>query len=149
METASQQSREVAQNLREVVASQREALKDSKWEASVKEAAKAYRDLVKILETEGVTDPDEYGFLVQEKQRLDNVMKELQSDKEERDKLVGESQERLQIGREARRAMTRARREFLSTALSQNNFRAYRNSAIWRRSTYHRALFAYDVERPR
>ena len=122
METASQQSREVAQNLREVVASQREALKDSKWEASVKEAAKAYRDLVKILETEGVTDPDEYGFLVQEKQRLDNVMKELQSDKEERDKLVGESQERLQEAREARRAMTRARREFLSTALSQNNF---------------------------
>ena len=122
METASQQSREVAQNLREVVASQREALKDSKWEASVKEAAKAYRDLVKILETEGVTDPDEYGSLVQEKQRLDNVMKELQSDREERDKLVGESQERLQEAREARRAMTRARREFLSTALSQNNF---------------------------
>ena len=122
VETASQQSREVARNLREVVASQREALKDSKWEASVEEAAKAYRDLVKGLETEGVTDPDEYGSLVQEKQGLDNVMKKLQLDREERDRLVGESQERLQEVREARRAMTRARHEFLSTALSQNNF---------------------------
>ena len=122
VETASQQSRGVAQNLREVVESQREALKGSKWEASVEEAAKAYRDLVESLETEGVTDPDEYGSLVQEKQRLDNVMKKLQSDREERYKLVGDSQERLKEVREARRAMTRARREFLSTALSQNNF---------------------------
>ena len=122
VETASQQSREVARNLREVVASQREALKDSKWEASVEGVANAYRDLVKSLETEGVTDPDEYDSLVLEKHRLDNVMKKLQSDREERDRLVGESQERLQEVREARRAMTCARREFLSTALSQSNF---------------------------
>lgn len=122
LETASQQSKEVAQNLREVVASQREALKDSKWEASVRGAEKAYRDLVRILEKEGVTDPDEYDSLVQEKQRLDNVMKELQSDREKRAKLVGESQKRLREAREARRAMTRVRRDFLATALSQNNF---------------------------
>ena len=122
VETASQQSREVARSLREVVASRREALKDSKWEASVEEAEKGYRELVKSLETEGVTDLDGYGSLVQEKQRLDNVMKELQLDREEQDKLVGESQERLQEVGEARRAITRARCEFLSTALSQNNF---------------------------
>ena len=121
VETARQQSRELARSLREVVASHRDALKDSKWEASLEESAEAYQELVKSLETEGVTDLDEYGSLVQEKQRLDNAIKELQWDKEEQDKLVGESQERLQIVREARRAITRARSEFLSTALSQNN----------------------------
>ena len=112
----------MAQNLRGVVESQREALKNSRWEASAEEAAEGYRNLVKSLETEGVTDPNEYDTLVQEKQRLDDEMKNLQSDKEERDRLVGESQERLQEVREARREMTRARREFLSNALSQNNF---------------------------
>ena len=122
VETASQQSREVAQDLRAVVESEREALDGSKWEGSVEEAAKAYRDFVESLATEGVLDPSEYGSLVQEKQRLDNEMKKLQSDREEREKFAGDSQERLQEVREARRAMTRARREFLSTALSQNNF---------------------------
>ena len=122
LETARQRSSEVAQNLREVVASQREGLKESKWEASAKEAEKAYQELGKILGTEDVADPKGYDSLVQEKQRIDKAMKELRSDREERVKYAGESQERLQEVQEARRAMTRARREFLSTALSQNNF---------------------------
>ena len=122
VETAGQQLREMAQNLRGVGESQREALKNSKWEVSAEEAAEAYRNLVKSLETEGVSDPNEYGSLVQEKQRLDDEMENLKSDKEERDRLVKESQERLKEVREARRATTRARREFLSNALSQNNF---------------------------
>ena len=122
VETAGQQLREMAQNLRGVGESQREALKNSKWEVSAEEAAEAYRNLVEGLETEGVSDPNEYGSLVQEKQRLDDEMENLQSDKEERDRVVEGSQERLEEVREARRAMTRARREFLSNALSQNNF---------------------------
>ena len=122
VETAKQQLREMAQNLRGIVESQRETLRNSRWEASAEETVQAYGDLVKSLETAGVTDPNEYGSLVQEKQRLDEEMKSLQSDKEERDRLVGESQERLLHVSEARRAMTRARREFLSNTLSQNNF---------------------------
>ena len=122
VETASQQLRDMAQNLRGVVESQREALRNSRWEVSAEEAVQAYGDLVQSLETEGVTDPNEYGSLVLEKQRLDDEMKNLQSDREERDRLIEESQERLQQVSEARRAMTRARREFLSNTLSQNNF---------------------------
>ena len=122
VETAGHQLREAAQSLRGTAESQREALKDSRWQTSVEEATEAYRGLVKLLETDGVTDPNEYGSLVQEKQRLDSETKSLQSDKEERDRLVEESRKRLQEVWEARRAMTRARREFLSNALSQNNF---------------------------
>ena len=122
VEKASRQSSEVAQNLREVVASQREALKGSRWEASVKEADRAYQELVKVLVTEGITDLNEYDSLLEKKQHLDDKMKELQSDRGERDKLVRVSQERLQEVREAGHAMTRARRKFLSATLSQNDF---------------------------
>ena len=122
VETARQQSREVAQNLRGVAESQRETLNNSRWAALVEEAAEAYRDQVKSLEEEGVTDPNEYASLVQEKQRLEIVMKDLQSDRDEQARLVGEAQQRLQEAGEMRRAMTRARRDFLANALSQNNF---------------------------
>ena len=122
IDTAGHQLVEVAQSLRGVAESQREALKTTKWQASLEEAIVAYEGLVKDLETEGVTDPNEYSSLVQEKQRLDNQMKDLQAAKEERSKLLEESQERLQGVWDARRSMTRARRDFLATALSQNNF---------------------------
>ena len=122
VETARQQSRVVAQNLRGVAESQRETLNNSRWAALVEEAAGAYLELVKSLEEEGVTDPNEYASLVQEKQRLETDMRDLQSNRDERDKLVGESQQRLQEAGEARRAMTAARRDFLTNALSQNNF---------------------------
>ena len=49
-------------------------------------------------------------------------MEDLKSDREERDRLTRDAQKRLQRVRQARHAMTRARRDFLSTALSQNNF---------------------------
>ncbi|MCZ0942665.1 MAG: AAA family ATPase [Gammaproteobacteria bacterium] len=122
VETARQQSREVAQTLRGVATSRRETLNNSRWVALAQEAATAYGELVKSLEEAGVTDPTEYASLVQEKQRLETVMKDIQWYKDERDKLVEESQRRLQEAGEARRAMTAARREFLTNALSQNDF---------------------------
>jgi hypothetical protein len=120
--TAAQESRDMAQRLRQAVQTQREALAKSVWQASVEQTAGDYQSLVEDLETEGVNDPNEYGILVQARQRLDGEMKILESDKEQRDRLVGQSQERLQKVWEARRAMTRARHEFLSDALVQNNF---------------------------
>ena len=122
VETARQQSRQVAQDLRAVSGSQREALKNSRWATLVEGAAEAYRNLVKSLESEGVTDPNEYGSLVQEKQRLETEMAKIKSDKDERARLVGEAQQRLQEAGEARRAMTHARRDFLTNALAQNDF---------------------------
>ena len=122
VETADQQLRMAAESLRRVVESQRETSRTGKWQCYVEKAGEAYRNLVKHLEIEGVTDPNEYESLVQEKQRLDSEIKSLQSDKEERDKLVRESKNHLQEVQKARQAMTIARRDFLSKTLSQNNF---------------------------
>lgn len=120
--TAAQELRSTAQRLRQVALSQHETLTTSPWQETVEQTASDYRRLVKDLESEGVTDPNEYGILVQSRQRLDAEMKTLQSEKEERDRLVKQSLERLDKVWEARRAVTRARNEFLFRALAQNKF---------------------------
>ena len=122
LDTAAQESRDTAQRLRQLSQSHREALTKSDWQALVELTASDYKSLVSDLETEGVTDPNEYGTLVQARQRLDGETKSLQSEKENKIRLTRQSRERLQKVLEARRAMTYARREFLSRALAQNNF---------------------------
>ena len=122
LSTAAQETRTTAQRLRRAAETQREKLTTSDWQASVSQTADDYRRLVKELESEGVNDPNEYGTLVQARQRLDSEMKILNSEKEQRSRLVKESQEHLEKVWEARRAITRARQDFLSCALAQNKF---------------------------
>jgi energy-coupling factor transporter ATP-binding protein EcfA2 len=120
--SAAQGMRDVARRLREAVETQREALMKSSWQASVVQATGDYEGLVEALKSEGVSDPNEYGQLVQERQRLEGEMKNLESEKEERNRWVDQSQERLREVQEARRAISVARHEFLSKALAQNQF---------------------------
>ena len=120
--TVAQELRATAQRLRRAAETQREKLTTSDWQALVNQTADAYRRLVKDLEAEGVTDPNEYGTLVQARQRLDGEMKILESEKEQRSRLVKKSQEHLEKVWEARRMVTRARHDFLSCALAQNNY---------------------------
>lgn len=119
---ASHQLRDIGQNLRRIVESRREALKNSRWKAAVDEAEADYGELISSLEAEGVSDPDEFGSLVRDKQRLDHAMKDLQLVIEKRDRLLKGSQRLLTKVQEARRAITRARDDFLSNALCQNDF---------------------------
>ncbi len=122
MDTAAQKLRDAAHRLRSSAKTQREALTRSAWQAAVDRASGEYDRLVKALQEEGVTDLNEYGRLVQDKQRLDGEMKVLESHEGERAGLIEASQEQLKDVLEARRAMSRARSEFLSDTLAQNNF---------------------------
>ena len=120
--TAAENLRDSAQRLRGVVETQREALTKSAWQAAVDGVARDYEQLVETLRTEGVSDPSEYGRLVQERQRLDGEMKLLQSMKEERDRLAEQSWSRLRKVLEARRAVSVARDAFLTETLARNSF---------------------------
>ena len=120
--SAAQSLRDAAQRLRETIETQRGALIQSSWKTSVDQATGSYESLVETLESEGISDLNEYGQLVQERQRLEGEMKDLESEKEERDKWVAQSQERLREVQEARRAISAARHEFLSKALAENRF---------------------------
>ena len=114
--------RDNAQRLRENIAMQRDKMSDGTWRKAMDRAASDYEKLVETLHAEGVDDPDEYGQLVQERQRLDGELKLLESLQEERERLRLSSQMQLQDVLKARQAVSDARDEFLVTTLSHNNF---------------------------
>jgi hypothetical protein len=111
-----------AQRLRGVVKTQRETLTKSAWQEAVDRADSNYARLIGMLREEGVTDPSEYSRLVQDRQRIDTELARLDSLREERDRLVGESQTGLRRVLEARRAVSDARDHFLTEALTDNKF---------------------------
>ena len=114
--------RKNAQQLRDVVETQRRALAASGWQEAVAQAVVDYRRLIDTLQAEGVSDPSEYGRLVQERQRLDSELERLESMRKERDRLVGQAQSRLREVLEARREVSRTRDCFLAETLAQNTF---------------------------
>ncbi len=120
--TAADDLRATAQRLREVVNTQREALKSSIWQAAVDRAAGDYSRLVEMLREEGINDLNEYSRLVQDRQRLDGELSRLDSMRAERNRLVEASQANLQNVLEARRALSDARSTFLERALAENRF---------------------------
>ena len=120
--TAADDLRATAQRLRGVVDTQREALTSSIWQAAVDRAAGDYARLVAMLHEEGISDPNEYSRLGQDRQRLDSELSRLDSMQAERNRLVEASQASLQSVLEARRALSDARSEFLEHALAENRF---------------------------
>lgn len=114
--------RDSAQKLRAAVAAQRAELAKTAWQVAVDKAASDYQALVDVLKEQGVTDPSEYGRLVQERQRLDSETKRLASLKEQRDKVAEQAQAQLKKVLEARRVVSRTRQDFLAQALAQNPF---------------------------
>ena len=120
--TAADDLHTTAQHLRGVVDTQREALTKGTWRAAEDQAVRDYDQLVKTLREEGISDPNEYGRLVQDRQRLDGELSRLDSMQAERDRRVEESQTSLQNVLEARRALSDARSAFLERALAGNRF---------------------------
>ena len=120
--TAAQEVHEVAQRLRESAQANRESLISSSWQSAVDEAVARYDRLVGTLQAEGVTDLDEYSRLVQERQRIEGEIQLLESQRVERKELVTQSMKRYGEVLSARRAISDARIEFLSTALAKNDF---------------------------
>ena len=119
---AARDMRNAAQRLREAIEIQRKALGKTEWRTAVDRAAGDYEKLVETLAEEGITDPSEYGRLVQERQRLDDETNRLKSMEEERDRLAERSQSQLRKVMEARRAVSDARDRFLVDTLAQNRF---------------------------
>ncbi len=112
----------VADRMRELLATRREELAQGAWPAAVASAEKKYQDLIAALRKEGVTDPREYGRLVQERQRLDSELARLDSVQAERDRLVEKARFLLENVTKARRALSHGRDQFLEATLADNSF---------------------------
>ena len=126
---AARELRDTAQRLRDLVEAQREALEKSAWRTAAEQARVDYEALVETLRAEGVDDLDEYGRLVQERQRIDSEVKRLDSMKEERDRLRLQEEQQRGLVQSARRAVSDARDAFLEDALAKNNFVRIRSRA--------------------
>ena len=111
-----------AARLREASRNQREALSNGAWQKAEDKAKADYQRLVRDLKSEGVTDPAEYGNLVEARQRLTEKRKQLESKKEEHGRRKAGSQDDRQVVQKARRAVSEARETFLSEALAKNEF---------------------------
>ena len=94
----------------------------SSWTAQAADSKSAYDKLKAELQQQGVSDPSEYGRLVQEKQRLDTEIKRLDALQKQRDALKDKAQTQLETVRAARRAISTRRVEFLRPTLEGNPY---------------------------
>ena len=113
---------EEAQRLRTAVDTHRRKLSSSDWQAAIDASTKEYEHSVEVLRAEGVSDPNEYGRLVQEWQQLDGEGRRFESEREEQDRLLRQAQEQYQTVLEKRRAVSDLRVAFLKKTLVENRF---------------------------
>lgn len=94
----------------------------SPWFARIGSAKAAYDQLKADLQQQGVSDPSEYGRLVQEKQRLETEWKKLESWHKQQTELRAKASALLEQVQSARRAISAQRSAFLRSALQGNPF---------------------------
>ena len=114
--------RTYAQQLNKVIDEQRHKLAKSVWQAAVEQASSGYKQLIEALRAEDVSDPDEYGQLVQERQRIGGEMKILDSISEDRSNLEKQTHVQFKRIQNARREVSACRQEYLKNVLKHNKF---------------------------
>lgn len=100
----------------------RRQLVQSDWQARVVQSAQAYQALKADLLTQGVSDPSEYGRLVQERQRLETEIKRLNALQKQLDELKQQSMMQRENVWAARREVSEVRRKFLQQSVADNPF---------------------------
>ena len=109
-------------NIRERAEQLRNESTRGDWQKVVNYTKHEHNALMEQLEKEGITDPNEYGTLIQDRNRLDEEIKRLDSLREDYSRLEEQSQIQLDKVRQIRREITDARKIFLAEILAQNRF---------------------------
>lgn len=90
--------------------------------AGISAAKAAYEELKADLQQQGVSDPSEYGRLVQEKQRIEIELKKLEVLQKQKTELSDKAKTLLEQVQSARRAISAQRSAFLQETLQGNRF---------------------------
>lgn len=122
IESATKALRGTADDLAASVRQEREKLPGTDWQQAVSKARTDYEKLVKDLKEQGVADPSEYGQLVQERQRLENQWKELESLDAQRGRVLEQAKSQRKTVVAARRALSERREAFLEESLAGNEY---------------------------
>lgn len=112
---------EQAKKLNAIVESVQKDSRYSQWSARVQAAQQAHTELQQKLATQGVSDPQAFARLTQEKQQLETQSKaftKMRSDREELSRQI-DAQRKL-IG-QRRQDITQARKDFIQQALANND----------------------------
>lgn len=94
----------------------------SDWVERGSQTKAAYDILKADLQQQGISDPSEYGRLVQERQRLETAAKRLDALHKQRDELKNRASGQLEAVLAARKAVTECRDQFLRRTLEGNPF---------------------------
>lgn len=98
----------------------RSQLEAAPWFARIAAAKTAYNQLRADLQQQGVSDPSEYGRLVQEKQRIETEVKRLKALQKQHDSLKDRALSQLEQVQAARQAISCCRMAFLQSTLHDN-----------------------------
>lgn len=94
----------------------------SQWRQRVEKAGENYETLQSKLADQGLSDPQDFGRLEQERQNLEAQLKQLDQLQQDRDGLDKENTEQWQRVLEARKDITHARAGFVAKTLEINTF---------------------------
>lgn len=100
----------------------RNELNSSNWYSGIGSAKYAYEQLKADLQEQGVSDPSEYGRLVQEKQRFEGELAKLEALQKQHSDLRQKAKLQLEQVQVARRAVSTQRSTFLQETLRDNPF---------------------------
>jgi energy-coupling factor transporter ATP-binding protein EcfA2 len=110
------------EDLRATADAETRSVESSGWHTEITSVKAAYDNLVEELREQGVQDPSEYGRLVQERQRLEGEVKALEALAETQQQRRTECDQALADLLTIRRELSALREQFLSSALSNNEY---------------------------
>lgn len=94
----------------------------SAWKRAADEAAFAYQALQERLSSQGAGDPASYGMLVQNRQTIEQRLRQMDDLKKQVEELRVQADIRLRHILELRREITNARKRFLDDVLKDNQY---------------------------
>ena len=97
-----------------------ESIDRSQWKQAMTEAETAYSELVELLKREGVTDPEEFGRLVQRRQSLEIRVSDMESKKSTIRQIEDQARQSLIELAAVRRRLTERRMKFLNSVVGSN-----------------------------
>ena len=113
---------DLAMEADEIAREWRQAREVSAWKQAVDRAITRYDELRERLKAKAAGDPSGYGELVQRRQVLEGRLKELQSRREELEKMLQQAKQSLARLSELRRELTGKRADFLRNILGDNPY---------------------------
>ena len=119
---ASEVLRVAGREVADSVNSEHAAISGTSWHAEIATTRQRYDELINALKAQGVADPSEYGKLVQERQRLEGELVQLDALEKQRQQVVTQAEGALNSLLVSRRALSSKRNEFLRQTLADNPF---------------------------